>query len=187
MNTQSVSANLRTDLGLINEFAAESAKAWERANDGSRSTRSRSAQQRRYERLVDECNHLAKENGWSLDWPGLYPSFTDKNGFNHINTQSAIKFGGDEREVTSIQVIGARHFDSPNGNTYHNVKVSINGEDFIYGKTQYGYDRQYYTTALELLRELGIALEYSEKPEGIKMMESVSDGYSMRDLDNGKF
>ena len=56
--------------------------------------------------------------------------------------------------VASIEVQGQRWRDEL-GNTYHACRVIVNGEDYLLSEITYGYDWQFETTALEMLRDSG--------------------------------
>lgn len=55
------------------------------------------------------------------------------------------------RKGATIEVIARRWFDSHNGNTYHSVQVSVNGEVIAVENFQYGYDSHYLQTAWDLI------------------------------------
>ena len=56
--------------------------------------------------------------------------------------------------VESIEIQGQRWKDAM-GNTYHTCRVIVNGEDYHISPITYGYDWQFETTGLEILRDSG--------------------------------
>lgn len=55
-----------------------------------------------------------------------------------------------------LVIIGKRWFQKTYGNTYHSVRVLINGEEVVNEPFQYGYDDSFLDTAVRKLRELGV-------------------------------
>jgi hypothetical protein len=55
-----------------------------------------------------------------------------------------------------ITIFGKRWFDKVNGNTYHSVKVYVNGKLVGFEPYAYGYDEGYLQTAVELLVKAGV-------------------------------
>ena len=60
----------------------------------------------------------------------------------------------DGSPVESIEIQGKRWRDEL-GNTYHTSRVIVNEEEYLCGEITYGYDWQFETTALEMLRDSG--------------------------------
>ena len=55
-----------------------------------------------------------------------------------------------------IMIIGKRWFQKTWGNTYHSVRVSIDGNEIGYEPYSYGYGDQYLQTAHEILQKAGL-------------------------------
>ena len=51
----------------------------------------------------------------------------------------------------SVDIQAKRWFDGVNGNTYHSVRVCIDGSEIGSVPFAYGYERQYEQTALDLI------------------------------------
>jgi hypothetical protein len=62
---------------------------------------------------------------------------------------------GRKRKTRSLVIIGAKWFDSHNGNTYHRTHVYRNGEHVHDSGMVYGYGDQWEQTAKEWLHEAG--------------------------------
>lgn len=58
-------------------------------------------------------------------------------------------------DMKTITVLGRRWFDKPNGNTYHSVRVLVNGEEIDRRAFEYGYGDQYIQTATAMLMDYG--------------------------------
>lgn len=58
------------------------------------------------------------------------------------------------KKIESLRIYGRRWFQKSYGNTYHTVRVIVNGEELKSGIT-YGYGTHYLQTAAELLRNNG--------------------------------
>lgn len=86
----------------------------------------------------------------------------------------------------TITVLGRRWFEKTNGNTYHSVKVCINGNEIGYEPFNYGYGSQYLQTAVELVNEkLDTKIEFplwKLKEKGINLIENVVDVPRKKDL-----
>jgi hypothetical protein len=54
-----------------------------------------------------------------------------------------------------ITIAGRRWFDRKYGNTYHSVRVWVNGEQIGFHDVAYGYGDQYLQSAHEVLMEKG--------------------------------
>ena len=61
-----------------------------------------------------------------------------------------------------IHIEGKRWFQKSFGNTYHSVKVWVNGELLGHIPFRYGYGDHYKQTAAELLIENGYFKDYSD-------------------------
>lgn len=55
-----------------------------------------------------------------------------------------------------LVIIGKRWFQKSYGNTYHSVKVLINGAEIVNVPFEYGYGDSYLDTAVRKLTDLGI-------------------------------
>lgn len=58
-------------------------------------------------------------------------------------------------KIRTIDIVGVEWFQKTYGNSYHAVRVSVNGEHVYTSPMTYGYGEQYIYTALGALRELG--------------------------------
>ena len=58
--------------------------------------------------------------------------------------------------IQSITILARRWFDKINGNTYHSVRVLINGKEVVNVPHRYGYGEMYLQTAKEELEEKGV-------------------------------
>jgi hypothetical protein len=90
-------------------------------------------------------------------------------------------------KIMNITVIGKRWFERTNGNTYHSVKVYVDGELIGQNNFTYGYDRHYEQTALEILhakyRELAnVKWLWEVKELGHTLVNEVSDVTRKKDL-----
>jgi hypothetical protein len=87
-------------------------------------------------------------------------------------------------ERPKIEIVGYRWFQKTYGNTYHAVKIFLNGE-MIFKSSEYvyGYSDQYIQTAHEKLKELKIVPENSEYWKFLRSEENFQVEYSARDLD----
>lgn len=56
----------------------------------------------------------------------------------------------------STITVAARKWRDSNGNTYHKVRVYLNGVLIATSGVEYGYGSQYRATAADLLREAGV-------------------------------
>lgn len=88
----------------------------------------------------------------------------------------------------NLTIIGKRWFDKINGNTYHSVKVYINGVFIAEHGMTYGYGDQYTQTARELIKDYlpskmdeHTPLHYLRE-YGITIINEVSDVARKRDL-----
>jgi hypothetical protein len=71
-----------------------------------------------------------------------------------------------KKKIRSITIIGRRWFQRTYGNTYHSVKVYVDG-DCVYSSGQvYGYDEAYIQTAWQWLRSNGYAPDAAEYEHG---------------------
>lgn len=61
-----------------------------------------------------------------------------------------------QTKIDQIQIIGRRWFQRSYGNTYHSVKVFVNGKEVGYCAHAYGYGDQYINTAADLLVKAGM-------------------------------
>lgn len=58
------------------------------------------------------------------------------------------------KKINTMKIEGKRWFQRSYGNTYHSVKVFVNGE-VLKSEITYGYGSHYLQTAAELLKENG--------------------------------
>lgn len=95
----------------------------------------------------------------------------------------------------NITVIGRRWFERVNGNTYHSVKVYLNGALIGRNDFEYGYGDHYQTTAGEIIinnilkedyKTGGFDSRYSIlrelKDKGVTIVSSVTDVTRKGDL-----
>lgn len=92
------------------------------------------------------------------------------------------------KKSDQVVVIGRRWFERVNGNTYHSVNVSVNGEWLDGIDFTYGYDSMYEQNALELLKKHynnlnNISSLWRIKYDiGCKLISTVSDVQRRKDL-----
>lgn len=92
------------------------------------------------------------------------------------------------KDFKSLSIIGRRWFQKTYGNTYHSVKVSINGGDAVFKcNFAYGYGDTFEQTALELLHENGYTDRlytsvFELEREGVQVDSDVRDVERRRDL-----
>ena len=78
----------------IASLAKKSAKAWEVTNDGHRSENVREKAAALHLGYAALAEQGAYENGWTLTWPGLYPTYKNNQGAEFYSADSAIIHGG---------------------------------------------------------------------------------------------
>lgn len=61
-----------------------------------------------------------------------------------------------KKNINNIVIEAKRWFDKINDNTYHSVRVYVNGEYVAEEPFTYGYDNQYLQTAHKLLQTIGV-------------------------------
>jgi hypothetical protein len=76
--------------------------------------------------------------------------------------------------IKSIFIEGRLWFDKSGGNTYHAVKIEVNGQIIKYLPMRYGYGEQYLQTALEYLKSYGLV---SEQANHIRELREYADIY----------
>ena len=76
--------------------------------------------------------------------------------------------------IKSLFIEGRLWFDKINGNTYHAVKIEINGQTIKYLPRCYGYGNQYQETALTWLKSYGLV---SEETRDIRELREYADIY----------
>lgn len=59
-------------------------------------------------------------------------------------------------------VTGVKWFDKVNGNTYHKVYIELENGDYYESSIKYGYGTQYLVTASDMLKKMGLNIEYHE-------------------------
>jgi hypothetical protein len=106
-------------------------------------------------------------------------------GFHELNLHKELK---QLKKNDTITIIGRRWFEKTNGNTYHSVSVSVNGELIERVGFAYGYDNSYTQTAraiLEKYYKLPLAKYqaiWNLRDNGINIVDSVSDVARKKDL-----
>lgn len=92
-------------------------------------------------------------------------------------------FSGKLSKGDIVSVHGRRWFEKTNGNTYHSVRVLVNGLEIGRDNFAYGYGDQYKQTAVEILDG---ALEYpltiQARERGILLDIDVVDVMRKKDL-----
>lgn len=73
------------------------------------------------------------------------------------------------KTINTLRIYGRRWFQKTYGNTYHAVRVIVNGEEIISNVT-YGYGDHYKETARQLLESNGF-----EVPESLKFNRYLHD------------
>lgn len=58
-------------------------------------------------------------------------------------------------KITTLRITAKRWYQRSYGNTYHVVKVIVNGDTVLKSGVTYGYENYYLTTAANLLRDNG--------------------------------
>ena len=96
------------------------------------------------------------------------------------------------RKIVEIEIYGKRWFQPSYGNTYHSVRVWLNGEEMVNVPFEYGYDAGYIQTAIEQLKLKGYltdlegvgegSLSIYCRDRGIKLIRSVDDVKRKKDL-----
>ena len=76
--------------------------------------------------------------------------------------------------IKSLFIEGRLWFDKSGGNTYHAVKIEVNGQVIKYLPMRYGYGEQYLQTALEYLKSYGLV---SEQANHIRELRESADIY----------
>lgn len=83
--------------------------------------------------------------------PGSSMLDSEKNQMiSELNEKNKIK------KLKMITVIGRKWFERINGNTYHSVEVYVDGELLERNSYEYGYGRQWESTAMDILEKHGI-------------------------------
>lgn len=59
------------------------------------------------------------------------------------------------KKINSLKITAKRWYQRSYGNTYHVVKVVVNGDTVLESGVTYGYENHYLTTAANLLRDNG--------------------------------
>lgn len=102
---------------------------------------------------------------------------SNENNNNLVNSKLI------NQPINIVCIHGKRWFDRVNGNTYHTVTVSVNGEYIGKSSRQYGYGDSYQQTALDMLFSNGIFIKRDYEPcftlacsdRGFKYFITVSD------------
>ncbi len=76
--------------------------------------------------------------------------------------------------IKSLFIEGRLWFDKTYGNTYHAVKIEVNGRTIHYIPMTYGYDDMYKYTALAWLKSYGLV---SEETRNIWELRECADIY----------
>lgn len=85
-------------------------------------------------------------------------------------------------EGKKVIVAGRRWFQKSYGNTYHTVKVTVDG-DVFYSEITYGYGNHFEQTAIAILRENGFDVPEYGKFQHLEGFEShVIDVPRRKDL-----
>ena len=93
--------------------------------------------------------------------------------------------------MQTITVNARRWFHRGPGNTYHSVAVYVDGEHIGTVPFEYGYDRAYMQTAVEMLDRFGLLPDRDARTEplwrycrerGINLVEDVADVARRKDL-----
>ena len=63
------------------------------------------------------------------------------------------------KKINNITIIARRWFQNSAGNTYHSVKVYLNGKMIGENTFEYGYDRAYLQTAHKILQDAGVYIK----------------------------
>ena len=89
----------------------------------------------------------------------------------------------------TLSIHGRRWFQRTYGNTYHSVKVSIDGKEVFTVPFEYGYGDGYLQTAVDGLKERGLlpgnaryGTLYLREESGYQFDYSVTDVERKRDL-----
>lgn len=81
--------------------------------------------------------------------------------------------------MKSLHIEGRRWFSS--GNTYHSVRIWIDGRDVFYQPMAYGYGDGYLQTAIDWLKAMGYAP--ADAPYGtLYIRETLGGTYSVVDV-----
>lgn len=100
--------------------------------------------------------------------------------------------GTGSNKIQSIDVIAKRWFQKSYGNTYHRVRVFVNGQEIGTSKITYGYGDHYVQTAMALLKEQGFIKDADEmtplwsycRKKGIDCNIQYKDVKTERELKN---
>lgn len=81
----------------------------------------------------------------------------------------------------SIHIAGTRWFQRSAGNTYHKVRVFVDGELRADSDVTYGYGDAYLQTALDILKREGLVPQ--DAPYGsLYLAETLGASYSVADV-----
>ena len=92
------------------------------------------------------------------------------------------------KKIKSIRFVGARWTQKTYGNTYHKVKVYVNGRLIATSPIKYGYGSQYVVTGKRILKDKGYLNRTSlsnwelAQDMKIKVEDSVIDMPRKKDL-----
>lgn len=95
------------------------------------------------------------------------------------------------KPLTGLHIEGRRWFQTTYGNTYHSVRIWINGEQVAYLPFQYGYGEGFLQTALDWLDDNGY-IKREEYSNGSKaygtlfLREGLGGTYSVIDVQRKK-
>ena len=93
-----------------------------------------------------------------------------------------------KKKIKTIRFLGARWFQKTYGNTYHKVKVYVNGKLIGTSPEKYGYGSQYVQTGKQMLKDKGYfsTANWSNwkvaEQQKIKIEDSVVDYPLKRDF-----
>lgn len=70
--------------------------------------------------------------------------------------------------MKTITILARRWFDKTWGNTYHSVRVLVDGVEIGYEPFQYGYGECYLQTAHALLQKNGSSIDWSKFQDNMR-------------------
>lgn len=93
---------------------------------------------------------------------------------------------GSKHALKRIEVEGRRWFQKTYGNTYHTVKILIDGELKFTLPMQYGYGDSYKDNAIDHLIKVGELPEHVKKEPSYYLRENFNIKFSVVDVDRKK-
>ena len=85
-----------------------------------------------------------------------------------------------------IHIEGRRWFQKSGGNTYHSVRIFVNGERVAFLPFQYGYGDQFLQTAWAWLESNGYIPEGTPYGGTLYLRETLGASYSVSDVNRKK-